>query len=410
MNADRGNKSKQTLIRNRNFFPLLLLIAACSCGLSAHAQLPTEPVQGYVYVEPFEVRKEIAFRLSATGESYGELITPVIQQKLIADFTKQFETANPMFIDEQPTEMALDRLQFVKIIPDLGVFPDDREQIPASEALLAAVYVHVTEGFPKQIDLDWTYFPGDQTDIPVTFVTPNTRSTKRFTRDQPRNSWLVPSTEKEPTLVDFGLTAENPKIALPGVSLILIALILIVGIGSRVLKQPKLLAICGLIAILSMFGTFTLWGLGKFEIRDFTVNPEIPTSEEASSLVNTILTNVYHGFDFREEEKIYDTLAYSVEGETLEKLYLEMRSGLELEDQGGPRVKIKSIDLRGCYPEALGERQGFRADTEWVAVGEVTHWGHTHQRINVYRAWLAVEPVEGRWKLTDIDIIEEGRL
>ena len=53
---------------------------------------------------------------------------------------------------------------------------------------------------------------------------------------------------------------------------------------------------------------------------------------------------------------------------------------------------------------------GFRVYAEWRAVGEVTHWGHTHKRPNLYHAWLAIEPRQGSWKMTEIEDFTENRL
>jgi hypothetical protein len=40
----------------------------------------------------------------------------------------------------------------------------------------------------------------------------------------------------------------------------------------------------------------------------------------------------------------------------------------------------------------------------------VGHWGHIHQRVNQYVADLQIEPVDGVWKITGMELIEEQRL
>jgi hypothetical protein len=40
----------------------------------------------------------------------------------------------------------------------------------------------------------------------------------------------------------------------------------------------------------------------------------------------------------------------------------------------------------------------------------VGHWGHVHQRSNGYQAELEIAPVDGVWKLTGLEIIDEQRL
>ncbi|MFT5467237.1 MAG: hypothetical protein ACI8UO_002341 [Verrucomicrobiales bacterium] len=393
-------------------------MAASCCWQTAHAQLPTEPVQGYVYVEPFEVRNEVAFYLSSVkgwedAEQRGNL-SPEDQQKLLTQFRAQLDSANPLIIDDEPAELKFDRLLFVKVIPDLGVFPDEREEIPASEALIAAVYAQSRDGFPKRIDLRWNFFPGAQETIPVTLVVQGKRKTYDLSPGQPVQSWLIPEGGVEPQLLDASIDADIETIRIPVIGFLLLAAAIFAGLLARFLKEDKPIALCGLVAVVGMLGSFTLWGFGQLNHEIRTLKLEIPSEDESAEIVNTLLLNIYHGFNFRDEEKIYDTLAYSVvKGETLEQLYFEMRKSLELEGQGGPRVKIKTLQIRDCFPDPGGlgdDRPGFRADTEWVARGSVTHWGHTHERIKLYRAWIAVEPVDERWKVSELEVFEENQM
>ena len=114
-------------------------------------------------------------------------------------------------------------------------------------------------------------------------------------------------------------------------------------------------------------------------------------------------------FDFRGEEQIYDTLERSVDGDLLAQIYLETRRGLELANQGGARAKVEEIELLELYAEPAGSG-GFMATATWNVGGSVGHWGHMHQRRNQYRAELVVSPVDGIWKLVDLEILLEERL
>ena len=42
--------------------------------------------------------------------------------------------------------------------------------------------------------------------------------------------------------------------------------------------------------------------------------------------------------------------------------------------------------------------------------GSVGHWGHIHQRVNQYEARITVEVVDGRWKITGLELLEEIRV
>jgi hypothetical protein len=43
-------------------------------------------------------------------------------------------------------------------------------------------------------------------------------------------------------------------------------------------------------------------------------------------------------------------------------------------------------------------------------MGTVGHWGHIHTRKNQYEAKITVESVEGVWKLTGLELLEEKRI
>ena len=43
-------------------------------------------------------------------------------------------------------------------------------------------------------------------------------------------------------------------------------------------------------------------------------------------------------------------------------------------------------------------------------MGSVGHWGHIHKRTNRYDAELAVEPIDGQWKITRLEVLEEQRI
>jgi hypothetical protein len=43
-------------------------------------------------------------------------------------------------------------------------------------------------------------------------------------------------------------------------------------------------------------------------------------------------------------------------------------------------------------------------------MGTVGHWGHIHIRQNQYEANIIVEPVDGAWKITGLEVLEEKRI
>jgi len=126
-------------------------------------------------------------------------------------------------------------------------------------------------------------------------------------------------------------------------------------------------------------------------------------------LAGGLLHNIYRAFDYRGEEQIYDVLAKSVTGNLLNDVYLETRNGLELANQGGAQVKVKNIEM--LEVSNIGENDdGLLVEARWNVAGSVGHWGHIHQRTNAYHARLTLQDIDGAWKLTSLDILEEERL
>ena len=60
--------------------------------------------------------------------------------------------------------------------------------------------------------------------------------------------------------------------------------------------------------------------------------------------------------------------------------------------------------------QPLAEGQGFASQVQWNVLGAVGHWGHIHQRAIAYNAEITIEPVDGLWKVTDLQLLSEERL
>ena len=134
------------------------------------------------------------------------------------------------------------------------------------------------------------------------------------------------------------------------------------------------------------------------------------SDEDAEVVVGGLLKNVYRAFDYRDEGHIYDILERSASGELLATIYLETKRGLEVQNQGGARVKVSDVELVQVEPRALADRTGFAVRCVWNVSGSVGHWGHTHQRTNQYEAVLTIRPIDGAWKITDLELLQEERL
>jgi hypothetical protein len=152
-----------------------------------------------------------------------------------------------------------------------------------------------------------------------------------------------------------------------------------------------------------------LWPVGGVLV-DLDRRPPPLSDDETRTVVSSLLRNVYVAFDFRGEDQIYDTLSRSTSGDLLTQIYLDTRKSLELQSQGGARVKVKQVELLEIEPAPLKAAAGFVATCTWTVRGSVGHWGHIHQRTNKYKARITIQPVDGDWKITELQVLQEERV
>jgi hypothetical protein len=132
---------------------------------------------------------------------------------------------------------------------------------------------------------------------------------------------------------------------------------------------------------------------------------------QAEALLQTLLKNVYRAFDFREEEDVYDKLALSVSGDLLADLYLQNRRSFAIQQAGGAQAKIKEVEIRQAQAKRLkGDSLAYAITGRWTALGTVGHWGHLHMRQNLYDAVVSIEALDGRWKITNLELLDERRI
>ncbi|MFM7867777.1 MAG: hypothetical protein ACKPHU_26485, partial [Planctomycetaceae bacterium] len=138
--------------------------------------------------------------------------------------------------------------------------------------------------------------------------------------------------------------------------------------------------------------------------------PELPAGT-AADVARTLHRGMYRALDFGTEDRVFDVLATSVDGALLEQLYVQLMDSLRVREQGGAAARIRAVDyeLAELQPHstAAGEAPwpGFSCNVRWLVAGTVEHWGHVHERQNLFNGRLTVEPRNGEWKITRMDIL-----
>jgi hypothetical protein len=142
----------------------------------------------------------------------------------------------------------------------------------------------------------------------------------------------------------------------------------------------------------------------------------VPTRQSAAddaaraALAETLLRNIYRGFDYRSESDIYDALAQSVAGDLLTDLYLKIKQGLTVQEQGGAVARIKEVKVTKSEAAADKAEGGFAERVTWQVAGTIEHWGHIHTRVNEYTADLGITPQGGAWKIVSMKVVRQSHV
>jgi len=362
------------------------------------------PMSGFLYVEPFEVRKEIIVRPKDIQRhiDLGLADAQVIkadQRGLILEKIATFLTdRQPVTINGKTVEPVLDRASFLSRTLKSSMVVEPGIDINIDGAVVGVIFVYPTPGLPDTARMTWDMFdervqvvPGSAVDeagpLP-TFLEPD------FAVLEWRNFL------KNPTVP--GLIALQPPPSRAAIWLYRLrwwavgAALLLLILWAR--RRQSSIAVAGVTSLLVVAASL-IFG-----------RPLAPPGEATETVVNDLLRNVYQAFDYREESDIYDSLERSVSGDLLTDIYLETQRSLELTNQGGARAKVKSVDMQSIDISAADEPDAFRARATWNVNGSVGHWGHVHTRVNQYQAELLIRAVDQRWKLVGMNVLQERRL
>jgi len=137
----------------------------------------------------------------------------------------------------------------------------------------------------------------------------------------------------------------------------------------------------------------------------------ISTGEKSREAVaESLLRNVYRAFDYHSESDIYDALARSVHGDLLADLYLKIKQGLIMQEQGGAVARVQQVKVVNTEPAEGKSKSGFAERVTWQVEGTVEHWGHIHTRINEYSADLTIESADAAWKITAMNVARQSQV
>ena len=362
------------------------------------------PMSGFLYIENFEVRKEIIVR-PRDMQRWVDLgladadVIPADQRGIILEKISNFLfERQPVTINGQTAAPILDRANFLSRTLTSSMVVEPGIDINLDGAVVGVIFVYPVPELPDSATMTWDMFDELTVIVPAAAVDEagpfKTYLEPDYTVLEWQNFLLNPTV---PGLIDLDAPPSAMAQWLYAARWWALALVL-VGVvlwGRSRSNTSAVAAVTGLLVLgLSLV-------LGK---------PLVPPSVATEKIVIDLLRNVYQAFDYRDESAIYDTLERSVDGDLLTEIYLETRRSLELANQGGARAKVKMVELESIeiIPGSIGH--GFDAKVTWNVVGSVGHWGHIHTRSNQYQAELSIRVVENHWKLTAMNVLQEQRL
>jgi hypothetical protein len=365
------------------------------------------PLSAYLYVEPHEVRKEIVLRprdlqrWTDLGIEGKDSLTVAEQEEVLRKVVAFLDTRNPVHIDGQAVTGRLDRAHFIyRTLRTTGVIDPPRD-LRLTEALLGVIVYYPVDSLPQEVSMDWELFADGIQVIPSAATDEAGSLPYLLTPDDHILTWHNVLTN--PT---WGAMVEElavtqrwrlPFFVIMAIGVALVAWLIAARWGGRGRQSTGTRAALGTAAALLIVAG----GWGAFRTAT--------DSDDGAPILGALLTNMYRAFDYRDDERIYDTLARSATGGLLTDVYLEMRRSLELANQGGARAKVTDVEILEADFRPLGGG-GFATHATWNVSGSVGHWGHTHVRTNQYEARFDIHPIDGVWKISSMTVLQEERL
>jgi len=376
-------------------------------------------VKTFLYIEPYEVRHETMVRVRDMEEWIdlglrGEEFIEADENELIKNKIGEFLLAHSnVLIDGKAYRPILDRVSFVKYTMTRTFFLDQPERMPLNTAMIGVIITYLTKGIPQEVTVDWDLFNHRIQKVPTNAVDPAGPFPSYITPDDNIFKWTnFLKTYQMPTVVEIKVDKALTSFNVPAASLLCLSLVLPLGLLSVRRKRDGKSVVLTLIAsVLMIAGSIFLYPYMKVAIaRPAIMMPKLE-QQAATDVLNSLLKNIYRSFDFRSEEDVYDRLATSVSGELLADIYLQNRKSLIVTQAGGAQARVKEVEIIDVTVDHIDERPlALLFHSKWAAMGTVGHWGHIHTRKNLYDANITVEPVDGSWKITELEMIEEKRV
>jgi hypothetical protein len=377
--------------------------------------------RAYLYLEPnsarFECLVPLPEMMALLGQPLENSLAAEAQQKLCA--LAREKTADWLRVKVDGGDaLGADtfRVMIVKGVPGRTEGLKLDEIISSAEGMLGLVWEFDLPVVPEKIECTWNSFSAILPTLSTSIIAGSQSEEHELKADASTLEWINRGrlTMRAPLAIVPTLPPEK-SIRIPMISLLLVVLGLIyiffkLRTGRRISGNTWMI-VAGVI-----FGAVILWPVASVNITPpGSVVAQVPP-EQAERILLPLLRNVYRAFDQRQEGAIYDVLARSIEGDLLQRVYLQTISALTLDAQDATRARVTELGVEVDSVRMIPNLPGFVADVQWTALGTVGHWGHQHQRVNRYTAKITVGAlpvgigVPSEWKIVALEVEQEMRL
>lgn len=374
-------------------------------------------VYSFIYIEPSEVRHEVLIPLASLKtilpmEHADPAFIEVEEQEGVRELIRKWLTdVNPATINGQPVSPEFTRIDFYGLdLKDFARQAEERRVSLANGRIGMILTYRPQSDYVREVSLTWNRFHASLRKI-QSVVLPWSDQIQRFEfsrfNQEADNqfTWSVDASQIPTAAAEVRVDLPPPaKLDVPLGSLSAAVLGLCCGLWSWRRNRRTVLALLVL--------AVALWPFARIEVQH-PLQPEPQIADaDAGQVFQDLHSSAYRALDFGSEGRIYEALATAVDGALLESLYLQLREGLQMREQGGAVARVREVNYS---PGSLVQTDapttvpapGFRYRGQWTVSGTVEHWGHIHERQNQFSAVFSVEPREGFWKITDMQIEDQ---
>lgn len=319
------------------------------------------------------------------------------------------------------------RVDGIDVRPRLAEFrvlrptPESRPGfVDVAAAMLPQVFVKLEyplDAPPRSVSFVWGAYPRDFlaqdrdlapiADIEAVLFARGDIMPVVFRENEPEFVWHAPAGDSLSRFLPVPTLA-----AAPGKHSRTIWIVLAVVIPSGLLVLSAIRHRRSRVACLTLAGV--LVGVGLYGVLRPAPRTPLPTPAEAIAIFEPLHANIYRAFDATNEPEIYDALARSVDGPLLNSVYDAIYRSLVMHEEGGALSRVKAlISIESRADAVRHDAQGDAVldfTASWRVEGIVYHWGHSHTRLNEYRASYRVESRPQGWRITAVEPLEQRRI